>query len=281
MIVADVRDTQCAERAVQALLARFGRLDILVANAGVISPIHQSTCCTLPLLFCKVTYFPFCTFQSYIKRTRMRGGIRSRLMSAGCSISSSAPRVSLIAEIPFVAEVVPSSSAAVLALEQSHGYFVAISSVGAQVRNPGTSDASMSKHVVNRLIEFIVLGLTCLFCVVKHSLIPYATQNTPACVRLCSLLASSARDCSLRPVSESPSIQSRFLRQRHSISHPGARTGFPEGAWTGHCLYINYGRSRAARYYSANWDIGEVERDWKDAILKQDALVNKLSIPRL
>ena len=43
---------------------------------------------------------------------------------------------------------------------------------------------------------------------------------------------------------------------------------------------FNYGRSRAARYYSANWDIGEVERDWKDAILKQDALVNKLSIPR-
>ena len=48
VIVADVRDTQSAECAVQALLARFGRLDILVANAGVISPIGQSRCCTLP-----------------------------------------------------------------------------------------------------------------------------------------------------------------------------------------------------------------------------------------
>ena len=51
VIVADVRETQSAERAVQALLARFGRLDILVANAGAISPIEQSTCCTLPLWF--------------------------------------------------------------------------------------------------------------------------------------------------------------------------------------------------------------------------------------
>ena len=50
------------------------------------------------------------------------------------------------------------TSAAATALEQSHGYYVAISSVGAQVRNPGTSDASMSKHAVNRLIEFITLG---------------------------------------------------------------------------------------------------------------------------
>ena len=53
----------------------------------------------------------------------------------------------------------PLASAAAAALEQSHGYYVAISSVGAQVRNPGTSDANMSKHAVNRLIEFIVLGL--------------------------------------------------------------------------------------------------------------------------
>jgi hypothetical protein len=46
-------------------------------------------------------------------------------------------------------------------------------------------------------------------------------------------------------------------------------------------VYINYARSRAARYYSANWDITEAERDWKDAIVEQGALVNKLSLPRL
>jgi hypothetical protein len=36
-----------------------------------------------------------------------------------------------------------------------------------------------------------------------------------------------------------------------------------------------------ARYYSANWDVAEVERDWKDAILEQKALVNKLSVPKI
>jgi NAD(P)-dependent dehydrogenase (short-subunit alcohol dehydrogenase family) len=44
VLVVDVRDASSAERAVQALLARFGRLDILVANAGAISPFDQSTC---------------------------------------------------------------------------------------------------------------------------------------------------------------------------------------------------------------------------------------------
>jgi NAD(P)-dependent dehydrogenase (short-subunit alcohol dehydrogenase family) len=51
VVVADVRDPESAERAVQALLARFGRLDILVANAGAITPIKQSAYCTPPLLF--------------------------------------------------------------------------------------------------------------------------------------------------------------------------------------------------------------------------------------
>jgi NAD(P)-dependent dehydrogenase (short-subunit alcohol dehydrogenase family) len=43
VLVADVRDAQSVERAVQMLLARFGKLDIVVANAGAISPISQST----------------------------------------------------------------------------------------------------------------------------------------------------------------------------------------------------------------------------------------------
>lgn len=50
------------------------------------------------------------------------------------------------------------TSAAATALEQSGGYFVATSTGGAQVRIPGTSDMNISKHAVNRLIEFIVLG---------------------------------------------------------------------------------------------------------------------------
>jgi hypothetical protein len=183
----------------------------------------------------------------------------------------------------FVADAMLHSliSATAAALELSRGYFVATSSGGAQVRIPGTSDMNISKHAVNRLIEFIVLGSVCSFCVGKHRLIACAAQNTLACERLRSRPASSARDCSSKLESESPSIQSRFPRQRRSISRLGARTGFLEGSWTTHRVRFNHACSRAARYYSANWDITEVERDWKDAIIDQEALVNKLSVPRL
>ena len=51
VLVADVRDAQSVERAVQMLLARFGKLDIVVANAGAISPISQSTSACPHLLF--------------------------------------------------------------------------------------------------------------------------------------------------------------------------------------------------------------------------------------
>jgi NADP-dependent 3-hydroxy acid dehydrogenase YdfG len=43
MHTADVRDVQSVERVVQAVLARFEKLDILVANAGAISVFGPST----------------------------------------------------------------------------------------------------------------------------------------------------------------------------------------------------------------------------------------------
>ena len=42
LLSADVRDVQSTEKAVQAVLARFGKLDILICNAGAIAPITQS-----------------------------------------------------------------------------------------------------------------------------------------------------------------------------------------------------------------------------------------------
>ena len=51
-------------------------------------------------------------------------------------------------------------SSAVSALEKTQGYIVALSSMGAQLRFPGASDPCISKHAVNRLVEFIVLGKT-------------------------------------------------------------------------------------------------------------------------
>jgi hypothetical protein len=36
----------------------------------------------------------------------------------------------------------------------------------------------------------------------------------------------------------------------------------------------------SGRFVSATWDLGEVERDWKEKIINQHALVNKLAIPQ-
>jgi len=46
-------------------------------------------------------------------------------------------------------------------------------------------------------------------------------------------------------------------------------------------LYLTSGSADylSGRYVSATWDLGEVERDWKEKIVAQNGLVNKLSIP--
>ena len=46
-------------------------------------------------------------------------------------------------------------------------------------------------------------------------------------------------------------------------------------------LYLTTGKADylSGRYVSSTWDLGEVERDWKEKIVAQNCLVNKLSIP--
>ena len=45
--------------------------------------------------------------------------------------------------------------------------------------------------------------------------------------------------------------------------------------------YLTSGKADylSGRYVSAKWDLGEVERDWKEKIIAQSHLVSKLSIP--
>jgi NAD(P)-dependent dehydrogenase (short-subunit alcohol dehydrogenase family) len=45
VFAADVRDAAAAESAVQAVVAHFGRLDVLVANAGASTPWYTRACC--------------------------------------------------------------------------------------------------------------------------------------------------------------------------------------------------------------------------------------------
>ena len=46
-------------------------------------------------------------------------------------------------------------------------------------------------------------------------------------------------------------------------------------------LYLTAGKADylSGRFVSSMWDLGEVERDWKEKIVSQNCLVSKLSIP--
>jgi NADP-dependent 3-hydroxy acid dehydrogenase YdfG len=50
--VADVKDPVSAEEAVKVTKSRFGRLDVLVANAGVTSPVNERRSPVL-MMFCE------------------------------------------------------------------------------------------------------------------------------------------------------------------------------------------------------------------------------------
>jgi hypothetical protein len=46
-------------------------------------------------------------------------------------------------------------------------------------------------------------------------------------------------------------------------------------------LYLTAGKADylSGRFVASTWDLGEVERDWKEKIVSQNSLVSKLSIP--
>ncbi|KAI0294642.1 hypothetical protein B0F90DRAFT_1756243 [Multifurca ochricompacta] len=151
-----------AEAAVQKVLERFERLDILIDNAGFISVLGT----------CK-------------KKEKNRPGCVVDLFRAF--------------EVNIRGLCDPR-------IKKGQGYIVALSTVGAQLRIPGSS------HAVNRLVGF----------------------NIP-----------SVRAFALAP-------------------------GF---------VPTRLGHGRPSWFYSANWDIAEVERDWKDLIVQEGGLINKLYIP--
>ena len=45
-------------------------------------------------------------------------------------------------------------------------------------------------------------------------------------------------------------------------------------------LYLTSGKADwlSGRYVAATWDLGQVEREWKEKILAKDLLINKLDV---
>ena len=153
-------------------------------------------------------------------------------------------------------------------MEKTQGYIVALSSIGAQLRFPGASDGCISKHAVNRLVEFVVLGeknpssYPRSFQVrfretddFKKQLQNYRTQSTRASARsrwhqARSLHASQPKRVPLVTGAWAPPTRLRSPLRPCSILLPAVLTGFLDGSYTVHlagcfpliCFRLFFGR---------------------------------------
>jgi short-subunit dehydrogenase len=88
---ADVRDVKKAEEVVAATVAHFGRLDILVANAGVLRVMMDKRALSRPTRIITTLVADLCRLRKHsLRRIRMDGGMFLRSMFEGPTTSSSA-----------------------------------------------------------------------------------------------------------------------------------------------------------------------------------------------
>jgi len=192
-----------AEEAVATTVRHFGRLDILVANAGSLRQMDQ----------------PFASKDAKgwwdVLEVNIRGPFNF--------IHSSVPE-----------------------LLKTRGQVVIITSSAAQVRIPNMSEYCISKHAINRFVEFIGIEYPDL------------------------------KVFSVHPGTIKTALYDEF---------GGGEANFPLSSTVGlsaaTVLYLTTGKADylSGRYVSSTWDLGEVEHDWKEKIVGQNCLVNKLSIP--
>ncbi|KAH9180344.1 NAD-P-binding protein [Lactarius sanguifluus] len=203
-VPADVRDPTATEAAVQATLERFGRLDVLIANAGALSNFNQKMGDKDPDQWWN-------TFE-----VNVRG-------------------------------VYNTVRASLSALEKTSGRIVVISSTSAQSRFPHGSDYAISKHAINRLVEFIALEYPELTVFSLH----------PGAIRT-QLVEEAGVEFPDYVIFDTPQLPAATM------------------------LYLTSGRVDwlNGKYLAATWDISEVERDWKEKVQAGGVLINKLAIPK-
>jgi len=134
---------------------------------------------------------------------------------------------------------------AVPQLQKTKGRIVIMSSQASQLRMPYSSEYCTSKHALLRFAEFITIEYPDLkvFCV--HPGI-VATELT------IEYEGHASRDL------DSPALCASTI------------------------LFVISGKADylSGRFVASTWDLGEVERDWKEKIIAQNALVSKLHIPQ-
>ena len=161
------------------------------------------------------------------------------------------------------------TSSSVPELLKTKGQVVIITSSAAQVRIPNMSEYCISKHAINRFVEFIAIGKP-YFCIT----ITHQQYSMSICYRFAEY--PDLKIFSVHPGTIKTALYDEF---------GGGEGNFPISSTVGlsaaTVLYSTTGKADylSGRYVSSTWDLGEVERDWKEKIVAQNCLVNKLSIP--
>ncbi|EIM83298.1 NAD-P-binding protein [Stereum hirsutum FP-91666 SS1] len=201
-VKADVVVPEEVKAAVDTAVAKFGKLDIVIANAGMANSWTQ------PL--------------AEMDPNEWWRTIEVNLRGVYNTVHYSIPH-----------------------LNKTKGSIVAVSSIVAQVRVPNASNYCLSKHAIGRLIEYITIEYP-----------------------------------NIRAFSVNPGGVETDTNRATGIMPPGAvfdTAALPAATF----LYLTSGKADwlSGRYYSANWDLGEVEKDWKKQIVENEGLVAKLVIP--
>ncbi|KAI9451085.1 NAD-P-binding protein [Russula earlei] len=132
---------------------------------------------------------------------------------------------------------------AVPELLKTKGQLVILTSVAAQMRIPTASEYCVSKFALNRLAEFVTVEYPDIKVFAVH----------PGGVKT----------------------------DMYAVADTDWEANATVGLSAATILYLTSGNADYlnGRYVSSTWDLGEVERDWKEKILAQNGLVSKLSIP--
>jgi NAD(P)-dependent dehydrogenase (short-subunit alcohol dehydrogenase family) len=158
----------------------------------------------------------------------------------------------------------PSPSFAVPELLKAKGQVVILSSSASQVRLPNESEYCISKHAMLRFAEFVTVGVY--YCFVFDS---YWTVDTHRFF----VEYPDIKVFSIHPGTVKTDMYDEFGGSFPVNSTVELAASTIQYLTSGKADYLS------GRYVSVQWDLGEVERDWKEKIIAQNSLVSKLSIP--
>ncbi|TFK61126.1 NAD-P-binding protein [Pluteus cervinus] len=199
--IVDVTDTKAVKSLVEFVVSTFGRLDIVVANAGKADPWRK----------------PFTEYDPDNWWRTMEVNIRGVYNIAHFTLPE---------------------------LAKTKGYHVIIGSLAGQMRMPFASSYVTSKHAVNRLNEYIAIENP---DVKAFSVNPGAIDTEMA--------------------KNNPEAASWLI---DTLQLPAATL-----------LRLTSGREDwlNGKFVNSNWNLDEVEVQFKEKIIEQGALVNRLHIP--